>query len=143
MSILEKLLDNKDNFDIKIFSSKETNTVYIYEYGNKYDYFVLLIEGSYIVESGREKIESFTKQFEHFGTKALIGDCNSVDECLANTNKHDLYVPEYSLKIDFNNNNYNKNNFISNIYFKLNRKVWLNAVKATQLTKKKYLNINV
>ena len=32
---------------------------YIYRYQKPCDYFVLLIEGSFIVESGQEKIESF------------------------------------------------------------------------------------
>ena len=46
---------------------------YIYRYQKPCDYFVLLIEGSFIVESGQEKIESFAKQFDSFGIKSLIG----------------------------------------------------------------------
>lgn len=54
-------------------TSDSNQSMYIYEYQKACDYFVLLIEGSFIVESGIEKIESFAKQLEHFGTKALLG----------------------------------------------------------------------
>jgi hypothetical protein len=44
-------------------------------------------------------------------------------------------VPEFSLKID----NTQKTNFFQITYLKINRNDWLNAVRATQISKK-YLN---
>ena len=74
MNILEKLVNNRENFEFKFLNSKATNeNFYIYEYNKPCDYFVLLVEGSFIVDCGREKIESFAKSFEYFGTKSLIG----------------------------------------------------------------------
>ena len=51
------------------------------------------------------------------------------------SNNYQSYVPEFSLKID----NTQKNNFFQITYLKINRNDWLNAVRATQISKK-YLN---
>ena len=73
MNILEKLINNSNTF-VKIYQSEIGQSHYIYRYKKPCDYFVLLIEGSFIVESGQEKIESFAKPFDCFGIKSLIGN---------------------------------------------------------------------
>ncbi len=75
MNILEKLINNGNNF-VNIYQCEMKQSHYIYRYQKPCDYFVLLIEGSFIVESGQEKIESFAKQFDSFGIKSLIGKKN-------------------------------------------------------------------
>jgi metal transporter CNNM len=74
MNILEKLVNNRENFEFKFLNSQAKNdSYYLYEYNKPCDYFILLVEGSFIVDCGQEKIESFAKSFEYFGTKSLIG----------------------------------------------------------------------
>ena len=53
-------------------SSKLENT-YLYNFNEPCDYFILIIEGCLLLEAGEERTQFLVKQFDYFGTKALLG----------------------------------------------------------------------
>lgn len=59
-----------------IHSLDKSESIYLYRYQQPSDYFILLLNGSYIIEAGIEKIELLAKQYDHFGERALLGKAN-------------------------------------------------------------------
>ena len=51
--------------------AKSGKTTYIFEYGKPVDYFVLIVNGSAELETGREKIVSEIGSFYYFGITAI------------------------------------------------------------------------
>ncbi len=142
-NILEQLISNKNNL-IEVLIPQQPNDhlhnkdcYYIFKYGKASSSFVFVIKGKMTLEIGNEKIEHTVKPFDHFGIKALIGDCVDYQQVLNNEPTYKSYVPEYSLKIDYssywNDEPDNSNSLL--VYLKIDRSTWLNAVKATQLKK--------
>lgn len=78
---MERILDDDRNYvhkyicttNLETSPTAKNNNLYIYKYREPSDFFVLLIEGCYIVEASSEKVEFLTKQFDYFGVDALIG----------------------------------------------------------------------
>jgi hypothetical protein len=149
-NILEQLIIREEHLvDIRIPSQQidcQTNDEhhYIYKYGKASNSFIMLLKGKLTLEIGNDKIEYTVKPFEHFGIKSLIGDCVNYKQVLNNDPAYKSYVPEYSLKVDYDS--YWKSESVENdfcfslVYLKIDRMAWLNAVKATQLKKSTLLN---
>lgn len=80
-SILEKIIMNEQNYVHKymhsLVVSGPESSLYLYKYQQPSDYFILLLGGSFLVEAGAEKTELLTKQYDHFGEKALLGERKS------------------------------------------------------------------
>lgn len=76
-SVLEKLVDNDEiymhKFILKKTSQVTSQMANVYTYQEPVDFFVLIVEGCLIVEAGQEKTEFLAKQYDHFGSKALLG----------------------------------------------------------------------
>ena len=119
---------------------KQLEHTYLYKYNVACDYFILLIEGCLLVEAGKEKTQFLTKQFDHFGIKALLGDATTVDQVLKNIPPYKPYVPEFSLKIDYKNYYVLNQHFSSLVYLKINRQTWLNAVNSTYVKRMQITN---
>ena len=142
--MLEKLIDNDEIYVHKYLvqtnslaamheHSKQQQDTYIYKYAEPVDFFVLIVEGCLVVEAGAEKTEFLAKQFDHFGSRALLGECETRDQVIENAPEYRPYTPEYSLKIDYDHHLYQSADETLNIllYLKLDRNLWLQAVKAT------------
>ncbi|CAF0873313.1 unnamed protein product [Brachionus calyciflorus] len=150
-AIIEKLVENDENYFCKYLSfynkseAKFEQSKYLFKYGEEVDYFILLIEGSFMIEAGIEKTEFYTRQFEHFGEQALLGECENVSEVLKkildNSKTSKPYIPEFSLKIHTDSLVcLNEHNMTNIIYLKIDRNTWLAAVKATSLKRIKNEN---
>ena len=68
--LVHKYIFTKANFNS---NSCKSENIYLYNYKQPCDYFILIIEGCLILEAGEERTEFLVKQFDHFGTKALLG----------------------------------------------------------------------
>lgn len=56
-----------------IHTNDKSDSLYLYRYQHPSEYFILLLNGSYIIEAGVDKIELLAKQYDHFGERALLG----------------------------------------------------------------------
>ena len=108
---------------------------YVYKYNKPCNYFVLLIDGEMLLQVGKEKTEFITKPFEYFGIQALMGEAKTLKEVLENKPPYKQYAPEFSLIINYKDNVHrdSKKRFTVVTYLKINRNVWLNAVKTSEL----------
>lgn len=75
------MLNNTEEIIFKMIIPRYVNTsklkndqIYLYKYNESCDYFILLLEGSLIIEAGIEKTLFMAKQFDYFGVKALLGN---------------------------------------------------------------------
>lgn len=68
---------NEDNYVHKnVFLSSNVDNyepIYLYKYLQPADYFILLLDGDFIIEAGEDGIELLAKQHDHFGENALLG----------------------------------------------------------------------
>lgn len=95
------------------------NDIYLYKYGQECDYFILILDGSAVVQVGIEGMEINAGLFSYYGLNALL-DENEKDpfESITNDATRKPYKPEFSLKV---------NSYC--VYIKISRKDWKDAVK--------------
>lgn len=80
-SIIEKMLNNTDEIIFKMIIPQYVNLtklrqdqIYLYKYKESCEHFILLMEGSLLIEAGVERTLFVAKQFDYFGVKALLGN---------------------------------------------------------------------
>ena len=72
--ILDKIITNEQNYIHRYFHTVEkSDGLWLYRYQQPSDYFVLLLNGRFLIEAGVEKIQLLAKQYDHFGERALLG----------------------------------------------------------------------
>jgi hypothetical protein len=74
------MLNNTEEIIFKMIIPRYVNVsklkqdqIYLYKYKESCEHFILLLEGSLIIEAGIERTLFVVKQFDHFGVKALLG----------------------------------------------------------------------
>lgn len=80
-TILDELVNDEKNLVKRYFmsqtckfdSNRKRQEDYIYRRGKPSTFFLIILEGSLILEAGMERTELVCKQFDHFGSKALLG----------------------------------------------------------------------
>ena len=93
--------------------------MYLYQYGVPCDYFVIILDGSALVQVGKEGLEVQAGLFSYYGVSALLNESERGDphEIIASASTTP-YVPEFSLQVvDYC------------VYLKITRGDWLDAVK--------------
>ena len=96
---------------------------YLYQYGKRSNYFIIILTGEATIEVGIEKLEFIAGQFAYFGANGLLNDCDNADQILrdvANIRQYQ-YIPDFSLRVDDRC-----------VYFKIDRDLWLNGVKKSK-----------
>jgi hypothetical protein len=96
---------------------------YIYQYGKRSNYFIIILTGEATIEVGVEKLEFIAGQFAFFGVNALLNDCENADQILKDVGniRQYHYIPDFSLRVDDRC-----------VYFKIDRNLWLNGVKKSK-----------
>lgn len=69
------------------------------------------------------------------------GECESIEQVINNSPEYMPYIPEFSLKIDYSNQFVMNTNFSSLIYLKIERKTWINAVRASYFKRKQQIDV--
>ncbi len=103
--------------------------MYLFKYGIEADYFIIILEGSAIVQVGKEGMEINAGLFSYYGVDALV-DENDTDplKAIANEKKH--YTPEFSLKV---------NSYC--VYLQITRRDWIEAVNQSIIERRANINI--
>ena len=96
---------------------------YLYQYGKRSNYFIIILTGEATIEVGIEKLEFIAGQFAFFGVNALLNDSESADQILKDVAniRQCHYTPDFSLRVDDRC-----------VYFKIDRDLWLNGVKKSK-----------
>lgn len=121
-NVLELIFKRGDVFKESRRVQDKSLPEYLYQYGKKSNYFIIILTGEATIEVGREKLEFVAGQFAYFGVNALLNGCESVEQVLQekdNVKVH--YMPDFSLRVDD-----------KCVYFKIDRDLWLNGVKKSK-----------
>ena len=86
-SILKKLLQQEI---VKLITFDEDNPQFLYTIGKPSNMFVLVIEGTVLVEVGHDKLQFPSRSFSHFGSHALM---------LVTEGDNLAYTPDFSVEI--------------------------------------------
>jgi metal transporter CNNM len=125
--VLDCALKHPDFIKEKLNLNDNMKDMYLYKYGEESDFFLIILNGSAIMEIGKEKTLVNAGLFSYYGTNALISDPNhSADDIILQENNIKPYIPEFSLKIEQ-----------YCVYFHISRIDWLKLVKNTNLERKK------
>ena len=99
----------------------ETDNMYLYQYGVECDYFIIILDGSAVVQIGKDGMEVNAGLFSYYGVNALCDETeNDPLKAIANDSVRKSYKPELSLKVAS-----------YCVYLQINRKDWKDAVKKT------------
>ncbi len=125
--VLDNALRHPDFIRERLNLNESTTNIYLYKYGEEADFFLIILNGSAIMEIGKEKINVNAGMFSYYGTNALMTEPNQgPEEVLLNETNFKPYIPEFSLKIEQ-----------YCVYFQISRGDWLKLVKNTNLERKK------
>jgi len=103
---------------------------YIYEYGKPVDFFVLIVNGSAQLETGKEKIVSEVGSFSYFGVSALFNPEENVDDLVRlKSNKFRPFIPDFSVRVSEDVQ-----------ILRIRRVHWLAAVRATYFENRQTAN---
>ncbi|CAF1203210.1 unnamed protein product, partial [Didymodactylos carnosus] len=110
--------------------AKDGKPQFIYEYGKPVDFFVLIVNGSAQLETGKEKIVSQVGAFSYFGVSALYNPEEKVDDLIRLKSKSSRpYIPDFSVRV------------CEDVQILRIRRVhWLAAVRATYFETKQVAN---
>ena len=98
--------------------------MYLYKYGVQSDCFTIILEGSALVQIGKEGMEFNAGLFSYYGVDALL-DENEPLPLKSILNETKVYTPEFSLKI---------NSYC--VYLQITRKEWIDAVKQSLIERR-------
>jgi len=93
--------------------------MYLYQYNEPCDYFLIILDGSATVNVGKERMEVTAGLFSFYGVNALLFD-NEKDPLGPRDQRPQggVYRPEFDLKVDS-----------YCVYLKITRQAWLDAVR--------------
>ena len=121
-NVLEAIF-KRDVFKETRRAQERTTPEYLYQYGKRSNYFIIILTGEATIEVGYEKLEFIAGQFAYFGVNALLNESETADQIINDGNKirQNNYTPDFSLRVDDRC-----------VYFKIDRDLWLNGVKKSR-----------
>ncbi len=126
--LLENVLKRPEFTKEKINIANNEDDVYLYKFGEPCDNFIIILDGSAILEIGKDKITVQAGLFSFYGVTALMTDPNSqhtIEDVLINEQNYKQYIPEFSLKINQRC-----------VYFQVTREDWLKLIKTSNMERK-------
>ncbi len=119
-NVLELIFKRGDVFKESRRAQDKSSPEYLYQYGKRCNYFIIILTGEATIEVGFEKLEFIAGQFAYFGVNALVNDGDSADQILKSDKQHH-YTPDFSLRVDDRC-----------VYFKIERDLWFNGVRKSK-----------
>ena len=100
------------------------NSMYLYKCGKEADYFIILLDGQAVVQSGQDGMEINAGLFSYFGVDALLGENEEENVQDLLSDKLRVYKPDFSLRVNTHC-----------VYWRVTRNQWLSVVKQSILEK--------
>ncbi len=124
---MDGILKHPDFIRERLNLNESTTNMYLYKYGEEADFFLIVLNGTAIMEIGKEKVLVNAGLFSYYGTNALLDDSNQTpDDILLNETNFKPYVPEFSLRVEQ-----------YCVYFQISRHDWLKLIKNTNIERRK------